>query len=204
VRWWHRFRRGRLRSRRQPCAVVHASERLAVILGAYTVYLDLGSATSRERAGQWPPDRFGVVGQKCRHPNGFAMRARFVSGRRLCRRRRRMQPLLGNAQVATIAPASAPAARRMPRRPVSWRSISTGRRRPRHRSGRARRRRDKARVLLVDSNFRVIAASTARACSPNGCSFRRTVSAAASTRTRRRVGRLHATPGYETYKGLGW
>ena len=64
---------------------------------------------------------------------------------------------------------------------------------------------DKARVLLVDSNFRVIAASDGQGLLTERIPL--------SLEGRRsgfyydRSGALvafHATPGYETYKGLGW
>jgi hypothetical protein len=64
---------------------------------------------------------------------------------------------------------------------------------------------DKARVLLVDSQFRVIAASDGQGIlserlplklegNPSG--FYHDAS--------KRMIAFHATPGYETYRGLGW
>jgi hypothetical protein len=55
--------------------VAHVSERLAVILGAYTVYLDLwlcdldGNVRANGRA-----DRFNVVGQNVAHTKWFRRR----------------------------------------------------------------------------------------------------------------------------------
>ena len=64
---------------------------------------------------------------------------------------------------------------------------------------------DKARVLLVDSNFRIIASSDGQ-----GLLTERVPLALEGRRSgfhHERSGALvafHATPGYETYKGLGW
>ena len=64
---------------------------------------------------------------------------------------------------------------------------------------------DRARVLLVDSNLRVIAASDGQ-----GLLTERIALALDGRRSgfyHDRSGALvafHATPGYETYKGLGW
>ena len=64
---------------------------------------------------------------------------------------------------------------------------------------------DKARVLLVDSNFRLIAASDG-----HGLLTERVPLSLEGRRSgfyQDRSGTLvafHATPGYETYKGLGW
>ena len=64
---------------------------------------------------------------------------------------------------------------------------------------------DKARVLLVDSNFRVIAASDGQGllteCVPLSLNGQR--SGFYQDRSAGLVA-FHATPGYETYKGLGW
>lgn len=188
-------------------AVAHVSERLAVILGAYTVYLDLwlcdldGNVIANGRA-----DHFNVVGQNVSSTNWFrAARAlrggdEYVAGNVEC------QPLLGNAQVATYC-ASVREGGKASGRPTGvlaihfdWesqaRAIVQG-----VRVGAA----DKARVLLVDSTFRVIAASDGRgllteriplALEGRRCGFYQDRSGGMVA--------FHATPGYETYKGLGW
>src|SRR4051812_2411911 len=85
-----------------PAAVAHVAERLAVILGAYTVYLDLwlcdleGNVLANGRG-----DRFRVAGQNVantkwfREARGLRSGDDYVAGDVEC------QPLLGNAQVAT-------------------------------------------------------------------------------------------------------
>jgi hypothetical protein len=62
---------------------------------------------------------------------------------------------------------------------------------------------DKARVLLVDTNFRVIAASDGQGL----LTERFPLEGRRSASTRDCSGALvapHAPPGYETHKGLGW
>src|SRR6185312_14376240 len=83
-------------------AVTHASERMAVILGAYTVYLDLwlcdldGNVRANGRA-----DRFGVVGQNVAHTKWFRGARDLRSGDDYAVGDVECQPLLGNAQVVT-------------------------------------------------------------------------------------------------------
>jgi Methyl-accepting chemotaxis protein (MCP) signalling domain len=188
-------------------AVTHVSERLAVILGAYTVYLDLwlcdldGNVLANGRA-----DRFRVVGQNVANTKWFREARGLRSGDDYVAGDVESQPLLGNAQVATYC-ASVREGGKAAGKPTGvlaihfdWepqaRAIVQG-----VRVGDA----DKARVLLVDSNFRVIAASDGRgllteqiqlSLEGKRCGFYQD-----------RSGKLvafHATPGYETYKGLGW
>jgi Methyl-accepting chemotaxis protein (MCP) signalling domain len=190
-----------------PAAVAHISERLAVILGAYTVYLDLwlcdldGNTLANGRG-----DRFRVAGQNVantkwfREARGLRSGDDYVAGDVEC------QPLLGNAQVATYC-ASVREGGKANGKPTGvlaihfdWesqaRAIVQG-----VRVGAA----DKARVLLVDSQFRVIAASDGQgllteriplSLEGRRCGFYQDRSGALVA--------FHATPGYETYKGLGW
>ena len=187
--------------------VSHVSERLGVILAAYTVYLDLwlcdldGNVLAGGR-----PDRFDVADRSVadtkwfREARGLRSGDDYVAGDVEC------QPLLGDAQVATYC-ASVRAGGKANGKPIGvlaihfdWqaqaRAIVEG-----VRVGAA----DKARVLLVDSNFRVIAASDGQ-----GLLTERIPLALNGRRSgfyHDRSGGLvafHATPGYETYKGLGW
>jgi hypothetical protein len=83
-------------------AIQHVSERLAVILGAYTVYLDLwlcdldGKILANGRS-----DRFRVVGQSAAHNTWFQEARDLTSGDDYVAADIEYQPLLGNAQVAT-------------------------------------------------------------------------------------------------------
>jgi len=188
-------------------AVAHVSERLAVILGAYTVYLDLwlcdldGNVLANGRA-----DRFNVVGQNVAATKWFREARSLRSGDDYVAGDVECQPLLGNAQVATYC-ASVRADGKAHGKPTGvlaihfdWepqaRAIVQG-----VRVGAA----DKARVLLVDSNFRVIAASDSQGLLTERVPL--SLEGRCSGFYQDRSGALtafHATPGYETYKGLGW
>jgi hypothetical protein len=188
-------------------AVAHVSERLAVILGAYTVYLDLwlcdlnGNVVANGRA-----DRFNVVGQNVASTKWFRAARDLRSGDDYTAADVECQPLLGNAQVATYC-ASVRAGGKASGKATGvlaihfdWepqaRAIVQG-----VRVGAA----DKARVLLVDSNFRVIAASDGQGLLTERISLQ--LEGKRSGFYQDRSGGLtafHATPGYETYKGLGW
>lgn len=188
-------------------AVAHVSERLAVILSAYTVYLDLwlcdpnGKVIANGRA-----DRFNVTGQSVadtkwfREARGLRSGDDYVAGDIEC------QPLLGNAQVATYC-ASVREGGKANGRPLGvlaihfdWeaqaRAIVQG-----VRVGAA----DKARALLVDSHFRIIASSDGQGILSERLQLK--LDGRQSGFYHDAQGRMvafHATPGYETYKGLGW
>jgi hypothetical protein len=191
----------------EAAAVSHVSERLAVILSAYTVYLDLwlcdldGNVLANGRR-----DRFNVVGQNVAATKWFREARSLRSGDDYVAGDVESQPLLGNAQVATYC-ASVRADGKAHGEPTGvlaihfdWepqaRAIVQG-----VRVGAA----DRARVLLVDSNCRVIAASDGK-----GLLSERVPLSLEGRRSgfyQDRSGTLvafHATPGYETYKGLGW
>ena len=190
-----------------PESVAHVSGRLSVILGAYTVYLDLwlcdldGNVIANGRS-----DRYSVAGQNVantkwfREARGLRSGDDYVAGDVEC------QPLLDNAQVATYC-ASVREDGKVNGKPTGvlaihfdWepqaRAIVQG-----VRVGAA----DKARVLLVDSHFRVIAASDGRGLLTERIQL--SLDGKRSGFYQDRSGALvafHATPGYETYKGLGW
>ncbi len=185
----------------------YASERLAVILGAYTVYLDLwlcdldGKVIANGRA-----DRFKVVGQDVSATKWFREAHALRSGDDYVASDIECQPLLGGAQVATYC-ASVRAEGKANGQPIGvlaihfdWepqaRAIVQGVRVGAN---------DKARVLLVDSNFRVIAASDGKGLLTERVQL--SMKAGPSGFYHDHSGGLvayHATPGYETYKGLGW
>jgi hypothetical protein len=192
---------------RDAATVAHVSERLAVILGAYTVYLDLwlcdldGNVLANGR-----PERFNVRGQNVamtkwfRQARGLKSGDDYVAGDVEC------QPLLGDAKVATYC-ASVRAGGKAHGQPIGvlaihfdWepqaKAIVQG-----VRVGAA----DRARVLLVDSDLRVIAASDGQGLLSERISL--SLDGKRSGFYHDRSGSLvafHATPGYETYKGLGW
>lgn len=190
-----------------PASVSHASERLGVILGAYTVYLDLwlcdldGTVIANGRA-----DKFNVIGQNVGSTKWFREARGLHSGDDYVASDIECQPLLGGAQVATYC-ASVRAGGKASGAPIGvlaihfdWepqaRAIVQGVRLGAN---------DKARVLLVDSNFRVIAASDGQGLLSERVHL--------STKSGRSgfyhdpgggLVAYHATPGYETYQGLGW
>jgi C4-dicarboxylate-specific signal transduction histidine kinase len=187
--------------------VSHVAERLAVILRAYTVYLDLwlcdlnGNVLASGRS-----DCFNVKGQNVAGTPWFRDARALRSGDDYTAGDVERQPLLGNAQVATYC-ASVRADGKANGKPIGVLAI--------HFDWQSQARAivesvrvsaaDKARVLLVDSNFRVIAASD-----DQGLLIERVPLALEGRRSgfyHERSGALvafHATPGYETYKGLGW
>jgi hypothetical protein len=186
----------------------YVSERLAVILSAYTVYLDLwlcdldGKILANGRA-----DRFNVAGQNVAQTNWFHEARKLRSGDDYVASDVECQPLLGNAQVATYC-ASVRAEGKANGKPIGvlaihfdWepqaRAIVQGVRIGAN---------DKARVLLVDSHFRVIAASDGQGLLSERLQISQQGSGSSGFYHDRSGGLIayHATPGYETYKGLGW
>jgi hypothetical protein len=185
----------------------YASERLAVILGAYTVYLDLwlcdldGKVLASGR-----PDRFKAIGENVANTRWFKEALSLKSGDDYVAGDVEQQSLLGNAQVATYC-ASVREGGKTNGRPLGILAI--------HFDWEAQARAivqgvrvsdgDNARVLLVDADCRVIASS-------DGVGFlsERVPLVLDNRRSgyyQDRSGALvafHATPGYETYKGLGW
>jgi hypothetical protein len=194
-------------ARPEAAMVAHVSERLGVILSAYTVYLDLwlcdldGKVIANGRA-----DRFNVVGHSVaetkwfREARGLRSGDDYVAGDIEC------QPLLGNAQVATYC-ASVREHGKANGRPLGVLAI--------HFDWEAQARAivqgvrvgavDKARVLLVDSQFRVIASSDGQGILSEKLPLRLEgkPSGFYLDGTKRMIA-FHATPGYETYRGLGW
>jgi hypothetical protein len=187
-------------------AVAHVAERLKVILGAYTVYLDLwlcdldGNVLANGRG-----DRFNVRGQNVGNTAWFRDARKLRSGDDYVAGDVEQQPLLNNAQVATYC-ASVREGGKANGKPLGVLAI--------HFDWEAQARAivegvrvgdDCTRVLLVDSNFRVIAASDGEGLLteriPLQLNGRR--SGFYHDRSGAQVA-FHATPGYETYKGLGW
>jgi hypothetical protein len=186
--------------------VANVSERLAVILRAYTVYLDLwlcdlqGNVVASGRSSQFQVKGANVAAQPWfREARSLRSGDDYVAGDV------ERQPLLGNAQVATYC-ASVREGGSANGRPLGvlaihfdWeaqaRAIVEG----------VRVNDDKARVLLVDSNYRVIAASDGQGLLteriPLSLNGKR--SGFYTDHSGAQVA-FHVTPGYETYKGLGW
>ncbi len=187
----------------------HASHRLGVILSSYTVYLDLwlcrldGRVIANGRA-----DRFDVVGRNVSGEAWFAPARALASGEDFAVSNVTRSPILANAQTATYA-ASVRENGAVNGRPIGllaihfdWepqaKAIVDGVRL-------APEERSRSRVMLLDADHRVIACSQGKGVLSERYPLRPEGRDRGSYRDS--AGRLvafHATPGYETYRGLGW
>lgn len=187
-------------------AAACASERLSVILGAYTVYLDLwlcgldGTILANGR-----PERFAVKGQSVAGEHWFREAMALRSGDDYVAGDIERQPRLNDAQVATYCATVREGGRADGRLlgvlaiHFDWepqaRAIVKG----------VRVGDDRTRVLLVDGRMRVIAASDGVGLLTEQVPLR--VGGRRDGWYHDPSGALiafHATPGYETYAGLGW
>jgi hypothetical protein len=187
----------------------YACERLGVILDAYTVYLDLWLCDLNGRVlANGRPGKYSVIGADVAREAWFQRGRALSSGNEYAVADIAPQPALGNALVATYA-ASVRAGGRADGQPVGvlavhfdWepqaRAIITGVRL-------AEGEKQRSRVLLIDANHRIIASSDGNGVlsekialltndSPHGFYAGEAGATVA----------FHATPGYETYRGLGW
>jgi hypothetical protein len=186
--------------------VSYAAERLAVILRAYTVYLDLwlcdldGNVLASARS-----DRYDVKGANVAETRWFSDALRLRTGDDYVAGDIERQPLLGEAPVATYC-ASVREGGDAHGKPLGvlaihfdWetqaRAIVEG----------IRVDDSRARALLVDSKFRVIASSDGKGLLTERMPL--TLNGNRRGFYKDRSGQqvaFHVTPGYETYKGLGW
>ena len=207
VRWWATDSAA-VDCAADPCAanVAYVAKRLAVILRAYTVYLDLwlcdldGNVLASARS-----ERYRVEGANVAQTRWFQDALKLRSGDDYVAGDIERQPLLGDAPVATYC-ASVREGGNAHGRPLGvlavhfdWetqaRTIVEG----------VRVDDDKARVLLVDSKFRVIASSGGQGLLTERVPL--TQKSGKSGVYKDSSGlqvAFHLTPGYETYKGLGW
>jgi hypothetical protein len=192
-----------------PARAAHASSRLGVILGAYTVYLDIWLCDREGRVvASGRPDRLAVEGQSVRHEAWFSRAMGLPTGDDYTVADVARSPLLHGAEVATYATAvrAGGATHGMPLGVLAihfdWepqaRAIVEGVRLSEEEAQRSR-------VMLVDAKKRVIASSDGKGVLSETVAFdtggRRAgfaVDAAGTTTA------FHLTPGYETYAGLGW
>jgi hypothetical protein len=186
-----------------------ACERLGVILGAYTVYLDIwlcdlnGTVIANGR-----PDRYGIVGQNVSSRSWFRAGQLLRNGEDYVADEITSEPLLAGAQTATYVASVREGGSRNGRAlgllavHFDWepqsRAIVDGVRL-------TETEKDRSRVLLVDRNGRVLASSDGQGVlteqfsllssgRDQGCYIDADGGIVA----------FHRTPGYETYKGLGW
>ncbi|GJD93163.1 methyl-accepting chemotaxis protein [Methylobacterium iners] len=189
----------------------YANQRLGVILGAYTVYLDLWLCDLGGRIiAHGRPDRYpGLIGQNVSGEIWFRQAAALASGDAYITADVAVQSALGGAQVATYC-ASIRAGGATSGKPLGvlaihfdWepqaRAIVEGVRVAPENRGRTR-------VLLVDSHRRVLAASDGKGILTETLTFDPGSRASGADRDAQSgiVTAFHRTPGYETYRGLGW
>ncbi|WP_280818980.1 methyl-accepting chemotaxis protein [Methylobacterium variabile] len=194
-----------------PAAAALAEKRLGVILSAYTVYLDLwlcsldGRVLATGRPGRFP----GLRGQSVAHEPWFRQAAALATGDDYAAGDIRREPRLAGAQVATYC-ASVRQDGEASGRPLGvlaihfdWepqaRAIVQGVRM-------APEDRARTRVLLVDAAQRVIAASDGAGLLSERLrlDLDDPVSGIRPTQDSKALVAYHRTPGYETYRGLGW
>jgi len=187
----------------------YACERLGVILDAYTVYLDLWLCDLNGRVlVNGRPGKYNVIGADVAREPWFQRGKALPNGNEYAVADIAPQALLGNALVATYA-ASVRAGGRADGDPIGVLAIHFDWE-PQARTivksvrlSEAESRRSRA--LLIDANHRIIASSDGAGVldekvrlvtnnSPHGFYVADDGATIA----------FHATPGYETYRGLGW
>jgi hypothetical protein len=182
---------------------------LGVILKAYTVYLDLWLIDPKGNViASGRPDQFDVQDHGVADRPWFRRAIGLATGDDFHAEDVAVEPLLGNAQVCTFAT------------PVRQNGDSRGRIigllaihfdwEPQARaivSGVRLTDQEAAhtRVLLVDTRNRVIAASDGRGVLSDSLAIRTGGQASGHYRSEaNQMVAFHRTPGYETYRGLGW
>jgi hypothetical protein len=192
-----------------PARQAYACERLGVILDAYTVYLDLWLCDLNGRViANGRPGKYQVAGADVSREPWFVRAMGLPSGNDYAVDDIARASLLGGATVATYA-ASVRAGGRADGKPIGvlaihfdWepqaRAIVRGVRL-------TESERAHTRVLLVDAQKRVIAASDEQGILSERIPLE--TGGRSSGFYHDREGRavaFHETPGYETYAGLGW
>jgi len=192
-----------------PGAVEYASKRLGVILSSYTVYLDLWLCDLAGRIiANGRPDRYRVVGAQVGHEPWYARGRDLRSGDDYAVADIDACALLKGAQVATYV-ASVREGGDAHGKPIGvlavhfdWepqsRAIVQGVRLTPEEASRTR-------VMLVDAKRRIIAASDGRGILTSDFPLMAEGRPSGSyTDPSGRLVAFHVTPGYETYRGLGW
>jgi len=211
VRWWATDSAVvACASRPEPAAVAHAGERLGVILESYTVYLDLwiidraGRVISNGRPRRYP----GAIGTDVSATTWFREALATRDGTAYAVADIEANPRLDNAPVATYATAIREGGRTdgppigvlgiffdwLPQAQAVVKGIRLSEEEKAH-----------TRCLLIDQGGRVIAASDDRGLLSERVTLRSEGRAMGCYHydDGRTVG-FALTPGYETYRGLGW
>ena len=189
--------------------ITYAQDRLALILKAYTVYLDLwivgldGTVIANGR-----PDRYAVRGQSVRNEKWFAEATRLPNGSCFSVADIATSPMLAGAQVATYC-ASIRENGAENGKPIGvlaihfdWepqaRAIVDGVRL-------SPDERKRTRVMLLDATNRIIASSDGQGVLRDRFPVQtKGEKSGVYTNASGTTVAFHVTPGYETYKGLGW
>jgi hypothetical protein len=207
VRWWATDA-AMVAAASDPTACATASQRLGVILDAYTVYLDLwlcdldGNIIANGRPGRYAVDGANVADQ------AWFQRARALkSGDDFAVADISSERLLDGAQVATYATAVRENGMAHGKAigvlgvHFDWQpqaaAITQGIRL-------TDAERNTTRALLVDSSGRVIAASDGKGILNDRVTLRTGGQAFGTYQDSGNLIAFHRTPGYETYAGLGW
>ncbi len=193
-----------------PEALAYASRRLGVILGAYTVYLDIwicdagGRVVTNGRPNLYP----AVAGHSVAAEKWFLDALATSSGEKFSVADVARCPALGGASVATYAAAiredGQPHGRPLgvigvhfdwgPQAEAVVRGVRL-----------TPGERNRTRVLLLDAQGRVLAASDGQGLLTEIIPLDTGGRASGSfTDAQGRLLAFHRTPGYETYRGLGW
>ncbi len=192
-----------------PETAANAGRRLGVILGAYTVYLDIWVADAAGRiVANGRADRFPVAGADVSRAEWFRRAMGLHSGDDYVAMEVACEPLLGNAPVATFATAirkdAASDGEILGALAIhfDWAAQSAAV----VKSVRLlAHERERTRCLIVDSTGRIIAASDDQGALAE--KFRLETKGERTGAYERDDGTtvaFAATPGYETYPGLGW
>lgn len=184
-----------------------ATSRLGTILRSYTVYLDLWVTDSRGRVvANGQPEKYRATGMDVSQTAWFREAMRTRSGDEFAVADIDINPALGGAAVATYATAirRGGAASGQPIGVLGiffdWapqaKAVVTG-------VGLSAEEKAHSRVMLVDANMRVLAASDGKGILDEKYPLERTGERGFYS-TRENLVAYARTPGYETYKGLGW
>jgi len=186
----------------------YASSRLAMILRSYTVYLDLWIADAQGRViANGQPEKYRVLGKDVSSATWFREAMRTKSGDEFAVADIATNDGLGGAAVATYATAIRRSGESSGQ-PVGvlgiffdWapqaKTVVTG-------VGLSAEERAQSRVLIVDANQRVIAASDGKGLLEERYPLDRSPGERGFYSTDNRLIAYALTPGYETYQGLGW
>jgi len=186
----------------------YASSRLATILRSYTVYLDLWIADARGRViANGLPDKYRVAGSDVSDTSWFRDAMRSGSGEDFAVADIAANTGLGGAAVATYATAIRQGGETNGR-PIGvlgiffdWapqaKTVVTG-------VGLAEDEKKQSRIMIVDANRRIIAASDGKGILQEIYALDHSSGPRGFYTNGDKLIAYALTPGYETYKGLGW